>query len=160
MIRRKLFVLARLRKYLLLEQKGKSISVAGLLVLLLISFLAFPALSGAELEWKEKKQFTLEGSPLDVVQSDDGRWAFILSSGAVSVYSAAEDRVTQTIPIGTEFDRLSFSGKSNRLILTSSSQNVAKIIQLDLVHRIDVSGLPFKGAESAPVTIAVFSDYQ
>ena len=160
MIRRDLFVLARLRKHLLLQQKGRSISITGLLCLFLISFLTFPALSGAELEWKERKQLKLEASPIDVVQSDDGKWTFILSSGAVLVYAAAEDRVIQSIPVDAGFDRLSFSGKSNRLTLTSSSQNLVKIIQLDVVHRIDVSGLPFKGPKDAPVTIAVFSDYQ
>lgn len=28
------------------------------------------------------------------------------------------------------------------------------------VHKIDVTGLPFKGSPDAPVTVAVFSDYQ
>jgi hypothetical protein len=122
--------------------------------------MAFPSSSGAELEWKERKQLKLDASPIDVVQSEDGQWTFILSSGAVLVYSAAEDMVTQTIPVEEGFDRLSFSGKSKRLVLTSTSGNIMKIIQLDVVHRIDVAGLPFRGNEKAPVTIAVFSDYQ
>ncbi len=29
-----------------------------------------------------------------------------------------------------------------------------------VVHEIDVTGLPFKGSPDAPVTVAVFSDYQ
>ncbi len=29
-----------------------------------------------------------------------------------------------------------------------------------VVHKIDVTGLPFKGPPDAPVTVAVFSDYQ
>jgi hypothetical protein len=28
------------------------------------------------------------------------------------------------------------------------------------VHKIDVTGLPFKGSPDASVTVAVFSDYQ
>ena len=28
------------------------------------------------------------------------------------------------------------------------------------VHKIDVTGLPFKGPPDAPVTVTVFSDYQ
>jgi len=160
MLRRHLFGLARLKRYRLLHQKGKRLSCSRILCWLLISFLIFPAISGAELEWTEKRQLKLDASPIDVVQSDDGKWIFILSSGAVLVYAAAEDRVVQSIPVDAGFDRLSFSGRSNRLTLTSSSQNLVKIIQLDVVHKIDVSGLPYKGAANAPVTIAVFSDYQ
>jgi len=29
-----------------------------------------------------------------------------------------------------------------------------------VIHKIDVTGLPFKGPTDAPVTVAVFSDYQ
>jgi hypothetical protein len=29
-----------------------------------------------------------------------------------------------------------------------------------VIHKIDVTGLPFKGPPGAPVTVAVFSDYQ
>jgi hypothetical protein len=29
-----------------------------------------------------------------------------------------------------------------------------------VIHEIEVTGLPFKGSPDAPVTIAVFSDYQ
>jgi hypothetical protein len=145
---------------MLSHRKGRIFSILELFFLLLITWMAFPALSEAELEWKETKQLKLEVSPLDVVQSDNGQWTFILSPGAVLVYATAEDKVIQTIPVKTNFDRLSFSSKNNRLILTSTSKNIVKIIQLDIVHRIDISGLPFKGTESAPVTIAVFSDYQ
>jgi hypothetical protein len=139
---------------------GRRLSVAGIFSLLMIFLLVVPAISRAELEWKEKKQLQLKTSPLDVVQSEDGQWTFILSSGAVLVYAANEDRVTQTIPVDAGFDRLSFSGRNNSLTLTSSSRNLMKVIQLDVVHKIDVSGLAFMGAENAPVTIAVFSDYQ
>jgi len=52
------------------------------------------------------------------------------------------------------------SASDNTLILSSRSGQALEIIQLEPVYRIDVSGLPFKGAAQAPVTIAVFSEYQ
>jgi len=42
----------------------------------------------------------------------------------------------------------------------SRSQKMLRVIQLETIHQFDLSGLPFKGREEAPVTIAVFSDYQ
>lgn len=120
----------------------------------------FAANGYAGLEWTEKKQLKLEDSPLDVVQSGDGQWIFVLTADSVMVYTAFEDKATQIIPVGTGFDRLSFSDTSKRLVITSNSQKLAKIIELEVVHAIDVSNLPFRGSKNAPVTIAVFSDYQ
>jgi hypothetical protein len=55
---------------------------------------------------------------------------------------------------------LAYSPKENELVLTSTAGKKLQIIRLDPVYDIDISGLPFKGPENAPVTIAVFSDYQ
>jgi hypothetical protein len=155
----KLVTLAR-RAFRLFQQKEAG-GAALLLMLLLVSVfgIAFPA-AGAQQALKESKTLNLEEGPLDVVQSDDGQWIFMLSSDAVLVYSASENAVTQRIPVGQGFDRMSFSNKSNSLVLTSSAQKTARILQLEVVHTIDVSGNPFKGSKEAPVTIAVFSDYQ
>lgn len=160
MILKKLSLLTILGHKILSAGKTGCFYVPGLLVIHLIFCLAFPAISGAELVWKERTRLKLDVSPLDVVQSDDGQWTFILSSDAVMVYSAAEGKVMQNIPLDEGFDRLSYSGKSRRLILTSKSRNMMKVILLDVVHKIDVTGMPFMGAENASVTIAVFSDYQ
>lgn len=132
-----------------------------LLISAFILLMVFPCGVYAELEWTGSRQITLVESPLDVVQSSDGQWTFILTPDSVLVYTASADKVTQTIPVGKKgFDRMSFSDAGKRLVLTSSSQKLARIIELEVVHAIDVSKLPFRGSRNAPVTIAVFSDYQ
>jgi hypothetical protein len=62
--------------------------------------------------------------------------------------------------VDKKFDRITYSGKSNTLVLTSSSSERLNIIRVDQIYDIDISGLPFKGPAGAPVTIAVFDDYQ
>jgi hypothetical protein len=119
-----------------------------------------PELFPADLEWTIKKQLNLEASPLDISTSADGQWIFILAPGEVLVYSVSEDKVVNRIPVDKAFDRLTHSAKSNTLVLSSRSGKILKIIQLELIHKIDISGLPFKGPEHARVTMAVFSDYQ
>ena len=74
--------------------------------------------------------------------------------------SRAEDKVTNRIPIDKDFDRLTYAGKNNVLILTSSFSKTLKIFQVDMIHEIALSGLSFKGPADAAVTIAVFDDYQ
>jgi hypothetical protein len=57
-----------------------------------------------------------------------------------------------------------FSRADNTLIVTSSSEKILKTIQLEFIQNIDITGLPFKGPAkgpaNAPVTVAVFNDYQ
>jgi hypothetical protein len=114
----------------------------------------------ADLELTERKQLTLDVSPLDIAASADGQWLFILSPGEIIVYSALEDKISKGIPIDKEFDRLTYSARNNALILSSRSEKAVKIIQLELIHQFDNSGLPVQGPENAPVTVAVFGDYQ
>jgi protein-disulfide isomerase len=44
--------------------------------------------------------------------------------------------------------------------LSSSGSKTLKILKLQDLYEVDLSGLPFKGPENAPVTVVVFSDYQ
>jgi hypothetical protein len=119
----------------------------------------FHAIS-TDLEWTIKKQLDLKAPTLDVAQSMDGEWLFILTPGEVLVYSTPEDRVMNRIPLEKVFDRLIHFAWNNTLVLTSGSENTVKIIQLEEIHRFDMSGLPFEGPQGAPVTLVVFSDYQ
>ena len=113
-----------------------------------------------DLDWTTKKQLDLKGPTLDVAQSTDGDWVFILTQGEILVYSVAEGRVINHIPVDRVFDRVTHFASNNTLILTSRSKNTLKIIQLETIHDFDFTALPFKGPENAPVTLAVFGDYQ
>ena len=84
----------------------------------------------------------------------------MLSPGEIAVYSLTRNQTINTIPIEPDYDRISVSPKGNSLIVTSSTGKSLKIIDLEFIFQIDKSGLPLKGPADAPVTIAVFSDYQ
>jgi hypothetical protein len=115
---------------------------------------------GADVDWTEKTELNLEAPPLDVVASSDGKWLFVLTQGQLLLYAAPENKLLKQIPVDGQFDRLAYSPKDNTLVLSSSSGRTLKFIALELVHEFDVSGLPFKGPETAAVTVAVFGDYQ
>lgn len=126
---------------------------------MVVSFFALP-IPGADLEWTVRKELDLKGPSLDISASRDGKWIFILTPGKVLVYSVTEDRLLKRIPVDEAYDRLTYSARDNALILTSRSKATLRIIQLEPIHEFDVSGLPFKGPEHAPITIVVFGDYQ
>lgn len=132
----------------------------GMIFSFMVSWVLVPQVFAADLELTERKQIKLDVSPLDTAASADGRWLFILTPGEIIVYSAFEDKISKGIPIDKGFDRLTYSAKTNSLILSSQSEKTVKVIQLKLIHKFDLSGLPVKGPENAPVTMAVFGDYQ
>jgi protein-disulfide isomerase len=116
--------------------------------------------SQADIEWTEKKQFKLDVSPIDMATSPDGKWVIFLSRGEVLVYSVPDDRIAGRTPVDKTFDKLTYSAADDTVILSSSTAKTLKFIQMDVVQKFSLAGLPFKGPENAPVTIVVFSDYQ
>jgi len=114
----------------------------------------------ADVEWKTLKDFDLKTEPLDIFQSPDGQLLFILTRGEVLIFSTGEQKITDQIPVDKEFDRITYSPQPKILTLTSSTGKKLLILSLDFIQKFDISGLPFKGPEGAPVTLVVFSDYQ
>ena len=114
----------------------------------------------ADIEWTEKKQLNLGASPVDLVTSPDGKWVIILTPGEILAYSVSEDKVVNRMVVDKAFDRITYSAADGAVLISSSTGNMIKIIQMDVVHTFSLAGLPFKGPENAAVTIVVFSDYQ
>ena len=132
----------------------------GMIFSFIVGWVLVPQVFAANLELTERKQLTLDVSPLDVAASADGQWLYILTPGEIIVYSVLEDKISKGIPIDKGFERLTYSARDNVLILSSRSEKAVKIIQLALIHQFDNAGHPIKGPENAPVTVAVFGDYQ
>ena len=120
----------------------------------------FPQVAQADLEWKVIKDLDLKATPVDVSPSADGRWLFILTPGEILVYSFPEDKISDRIPVGKDFDRITSLPRGDVLSITSSVNKSLQVILLESVYKIDVTGHPFKGRQEAAVTIAVFTDYQ
>jgi DNA-binding beta-propeller fold protein YncE len=121
-------------------------------------FGCFTAHGGMKAEGR--KQFNLGEKPLDIASSLDGTKIFVLVQGRVLVYTVAEDRITDSLPVDKDLDKVAITGRGNTLILSSSSGKRVEIISFEIIQNIDISGLPVRGPADAPVTIAVFSDYQ
>ena len=146
-----------------IKGKGHIKMKKGILALLLITILggvSAPQLLHADMEWRVIKELELKDQPLEIVNALDGKTLFILVPGEVLIQNMRSNDISQRIPVGKEFDKLAYSPRNNTLILTSSSTKTLKIIQLERIHQFDYSGLPYLGSKNAPVTIAVFSDYQ
>jgi len=112
------------------------------------------------LEWSLLQKMELPGEPLDVAVSQDGRWFFVLTPGQVLVYQAGAMEPMARMAVGKEFDMVTHSPAHDALVLSSRSAKTIEIMRLEFIQEVATEGLPFKGPEKAPVTIAVFDDYQ
>ncbi len=131
-----------------------------LAILVMAAWAFFPKVVQADVEWKVLKSLDLKATPLDVAPSMDGQRLFVLTPGEILVYSIGEGKITDHIPIDKEFDRIVSLPRSDALSVSSSKKKLLQVVLLETIHKIDVSGLPFKGPKDAPVTIAVYDDYQ
>ena len=129
-------------------------------VVLVIGLLYATSVMPAQVEWTISEQLDLKTPPEDMCASADGKWLYILSAGEIAVYSFSENKIVNRIAVDKAFDKMIYLQAKNALAVTSRSGKTVQIIQLEEVHQFDISGLPLQGAKRAPVTLAVFSDYQ
>lgn len=133
----------------------------GMILALLLS--ALPPQVAAEpigIDWEVTGQIGLESQPLDVEIDLEGEITFVLLPGKVAVFNRSFDRLLNQIPVDQSFDQLAYAHESNTLILTSSASNKLRTIRIDRIYEISIENSPFLGPENAPVTIAVFDDYE
>jgi hypothetical protein len=106
------------------------------------------------------KQLAIDKPPLDVETSTDGKLIFVLVPGEVLIYSDLGSQPTNRIAVDNHFDRLAFAEKLDLLILSSNSNQKVDMVRIDLISKVITDGSPYRGKADAPVTIAVFDDYQ
>ena len=130
-------------------------------VLVSAYFLLLPPASGcADVEWKTLTQLRIKEKPLDVDVSLDGQNLYILVEGKLIIYSLTEEKSNYSIPINKSLDTLKISEANESIILLSTSEKLIEIIQLQFITQFELSGLPFRGPDKAPVTICAFIDYR
>lgn len=132
------------------------------MTLLFVCTLTLPA--RADVDWSVEADIDAQVTPLDMAASVMGNRVFVLTRGEVRLYDQ-NGKLEATIPVDPAFNRLDVSGLElagidNKIFLSSDTTNRVQLIGFAVVTPIDVTGSPFTGPEDAPVTIAVFSDFQ
>ena len=128
---------------------------------ILLLFLAFLASSvSAEVEWEIYRNFKLPSAPVDITTSADGQRIFVLlKEGDVQIYDA-NGRLQESLNLGSDADKIVVSPDGERLLLSDSKGMQVRIVSLDYVKPINITGSPFKGPDDARVVVAVYSDFQ
>ncbi len=119
-----------------------------------------PAGKNGNVEWQQINRFELPYQPVDIVNTYDGSHTFILTDkGSVLVYDS-KAKLEGSIPVNPGVTALGVDANGTILYLIDSSENITSSLAIDYVVDINTVNAPYKGAMDAPVTIAVFSDFQ
>lgn len=106
------------------------------------------------------KRHSLDKAPLDIAQSvSDGR-VFVLLEGGELLILAADGQQQERFRVGADVSSLAVSPDGQRLFLANAKSKEVQFVDLVQIQQLPVNNSPFKGAQNAPVTVTIFSDFQ
>ncbi len=114
----------------------------------------------AAVDWQLGTAIDIGQKPKDAVVSTSGDWIYVLTeAGDIFVYSS-DGQLEDTIHAGEKISFISPGSADNQLLVGSEKGKSVRMLSIEFIHEIDISGSPALGDPDAPVVIAVFSDYQ
>jgi len=118
------------------------------------------ATAPSKIDWNIEKTWELPDKPLDISYSLDGKQVFILTDQhTVLVYNNTGE-LTGSIPVDKGVSAIDIAPRGEKLYLINGETKSFSDLTIDFVADINTAGSPFRGQANAPVTIAVFTDFQ
>ncbi len=134
--------------------------------ILMLSFSTTPAFAVADasgasgVQWQVENSWKLPEKPIDLVYSLDGQRVFILTDQQQVLVYAADGNLLGKIAVKKGVSSIDIAPRGERLYLLNDKDNSFTDLSVDFVVDININGSPFLGKIDAPVTIAVFTDFQ
>lgn len=141
----------------------QTITACALLMLSFSPSLAFAATdtqTSSKIQWKVEKSWKLPNTPLDIVYTLDGKRVFILTDQKEILAYSANGELLGAIPVDKGVSAIDIAPRGEKLYLINQAENSFSDLSVSFIVNIDTTGSPFLGNENAPVTIAVFTDFE
>jgi predicted DsbA family dithiol-disulfide isomerase len=113
-----------------------------------------------KVDWNVETTFKTGAGHLDVAIALNGKSVYVLTDQGEILIFDAWGTLKDTLTVGKGVDAIRTTPREDVLLIGNSKEGTVQVITLDFIHNIDVTGSPLKGKPDAPVTIAVFSDFQ
>lgn len=133
---------------------------------LMLSFSATSALAVADasgssqIQWQEEKSWALPNKPLDIVHSLDGKRVFVLTDQQKVLVYTADGNLVGKLDVKKGVSAIDIAPRGEKLYLMNDMDNTFTSLSMDYIVNINTLGSPFLGKADAPVTIAVFTDFE
>jgi hypothetical protein len=125
----------------------------------ILAVILIPAVLHAAFAVENILKADIGGPILDVTTNPAQDMVFVLTPGAVLIYSTDDRAVLDRIALDEPFDRIAYQNE-DRLVLTAADPSRISVIRFSRIYDIDLSGRAVKGPRDAKVTLVVFDDYQ
>lgn len=113
-----------------------------------------------ELLFEQNRNWQLPHQPVDVVQSVDGKFVFILTENHKLLIYEANGNLQGSVDVSPGITAIDADARGENILLIDKETNTFQSFSIDFVTNVDISGAPFKGKADAPVTMIVFSDFE
>lgn len=131
-----------------------------LLSLIILSLLIWTAPSfGGVVKLRELKTLQLDSTPKQVTSTADGRRLYVLTEDSQILIYTLGGELQGKLAVDPEIDQISSLGPQH-LLLQKSALKQAVVAMLEISQQIDISNSPILGDETAPVTIAIYDDFE
>ncbi len=111
-------------------------------------------------EWKVTKSWPTESKTLDMVYSLDGKYVYILNDQQQVQIFNREGQLQGNIPIEKGVAAIDISPQGESLYLINNVKNTFSSLSVSFVVDVEITDSPFEGPADAPVTLAVFTDFE
>jgi hypothetical protein len=112
------------------------------------------------IEWKVQQNWPTTGKTLDMVHSLDGKFVYILNDKKMVQVFSSQGQLQGSIPVEEGVSAIDIAPKGEMLYLIDNKNQTFISVGVSFVIDVDISGSPYKGPANAPVTIAIFSDFE
>ncbi len=129
-------------------------------MVIIITFICLTMPALAKTDWQVRQKIQLEQAPIDLLVSSNNKWIYVLTSDGQILIYAARGQLKDTINVGPDVDQIKAGPRDDMLFLLSRASKSVQLITIDFTEEITTRGSPAKGPTDAPVTIAVFNDFQ
>ncbi|MCB2170585.1 MAG: thioredoxin domain-containing protein [Deltaproteobacteria bacterium] len=128
-------------------------------VVLMIGILLWQPCS-AEIDLEILRNIAVDGTPVDVVVSEDGYWIYVLTDTARLLVYSREGALQGTVAVPNGSRRIAGSPEEDVLFVTNSDERTVQAIRVNLQHEFTSAQSPTKGPSDAPVTLTLFTDFE
>lgn len=139
----------------------KTVIISSLFLLsLAVAPLSSNASPGNAIDTSIRATWKIDTKPVDMVHTLDNKRVFILGDDSKVHIFTTDGKKQGTIPVDNGVTSIDIAPRGELLYLINAKNNTFTSLSISVTATIDVSSSPFLGKESAPVVIALFSDFQ
>ena len=113
-----------------------------------------------EILFDKSRQWQLPYVPTDMVQSVDGQYIYILTDNHKLLIYEPNGNLKASVDVDPGVVAIDTDARGENVLLIDKDSKTFSVFSVSFVAEINTAGAPFKGKADAPVTVAVFSDFE